>query len=376
MEIENEAIQGDVSTEGLTPVEVVEEIETGSSLSPREEKMAAIVAKREEAIENNNGESKTYEQALGINPDADELAEAELEANINKPSLDNEELELPFYRKDDGTLAMKLKVNGEETERSLDQIVATAQKHESADRKLQDIHNRTLQLDEKERRQEEYEQALLAERQRLESAQQISQPSEQDAGNTDLDELLSSAAEGLFDGDVEKFVQALRPALEGRQQQEPTLNVDQIVEQARTAAIRDVEQRERNQKQHNSEVAFQNSTREGVEWLETEHPEVGDSLKLRNLVDQETIRLMEEKPNLSPKEIIQEATEVVIKKAGIGNDPTLPPSSRESNKTQIKPPPLRQGSSTYVPPVKQEIDTSPQAVIARERARRQKVAGQ
>ena len=372
MEINNEAIHenADVSAEDLIPVETVEgkEPKEELNLSPRDVKLREIAARREAEYAENSGEAPSYKANLADEQEAEEAADPkEL-----KPS--------PVYMNGDGEYVMKLKINGQEVEQRVDHVVATAQKHESADQRLQALHDQQRSLEEQRRRQEEYDRQLQAERLRLEEVgKRFSAPSGQDVGKEglsvdDIDAILDEAAESLFDGDKSKFVEKLKPLLKGREN-DATLNVEELIQRARDETIRDIDQREQAKARQSAEADYQKSIRQGVEWLEKTYPIIDDSRRLRDLVDLETETIQATEPNLTPFEMIQKATETVVKKVGLKQPTDKAPSDRLENKSQMRLPPLRQGSSPYTPPVEEVVDNSPKAVIARQREQREMLAG-
>jgi hypothetical protein len=242
---------------------------------------------------------------------------------------------------------MKLKINGVEVERSLDQITATAQKHEAADKRLQEAASYQRQLEDYEQRLRQQEQAL---------AQKNTQLSMQDVGSDVSDEKIDSFLEQIYDGNTENARSVLKDILKGRQQ--PTLDPNELTARAKQEAIMEFEQRIQKKE-------YDNSVSNGVAWLSESHPEVMSDPMLYQFVDTQTIRIAQEEPNLTPEQVIKKATQVVLDK--FGNQST---SSRDSNKAQLKAQPKRQAGTRYVQPQKEVIDNSPAAVIARQKAAR------
>lgn len=357
MTTELEAIQPDVSIgENLEPIEVVEleEDKNDVTLSPRDLKMKEITDRRNSEYIDNSGEVETFNQNLG-EKDYDDL-DPDPEPKPKEQAADS-----PFYQNDDGEMVMKLKVNGVESERTLEQLVSSHQKNESGDQKLQAAHDRQVLLDERERQQNERDKVALE--------QQSSQPSEQDAGEEDRKQLLKDAAQDLFDGDAEAYADKMEKLDGGRQQ--PTQNSREIIDQAKS----ELNQERVEEEQQAKATRFEDSRQGGIKWLSENYPDVDDSKRLTQLVDAETTVIINAGTDLSPMEVIKKATETVVKRAGLQEEPTIQSSDRSNNKTNMRPPPIRQKSSTYVQPVTEEVDSSPQAVIARMRTKKNAIAG-
>ena len=91
---------------------------------------------------------------------------------------------------------------------------------------------------------------------------------------------------------------------------------------------------------------------------------------LYSIIDGQTDVISRREPNLTPEEVIKKATETVLSLRGI----ETPTNSRDANKSQLKSQPKSRAGLRHSPPQKPVIDTSPAAVIARQKAQRSQVA--
>ena len=326
-------------------------------LSRREQKMQDIIAKRQEQLDNNDGEPAVDREFQAVNTGEHEAVDQELETEHEKAEPKKEETKSPFYLNDKNELVTKLKINGEEVERTYDQIKATAQKNESADIRLQ-------KASERERALKDYESKLVREEQRILALQKTPQPSSQDAGSEDSSEALKEAIESIYDGETESAVEKLKNIMQGRQ--EPTLDMSELASMAKEEALT-VLREEARQKEYADSLA------KGTSWINENHSDIMENPTMRSIVDQQTVVIMRENPSLSPEEVIKQATEKVLsitnKKADSQEE-----SSRASAKSQLQSHPKRQSGKRYSPPKEPVIDNSPAAVIAREKQRRGMVA--
>lgn len=349
--MDEEAIKGekanDVSTDidNLEPVEIEEPSER--KLSAREQKMQDVINKRQEQINNNDGEPPVDREFQQVTPkEAIEYDEPEELKPKAKP--------LPVYQNEAGEYVIKLKVDGNEIERPFDQVLATAQKHESADKRLEAMNQRQQQL-------EQYENLLRNKEASITAMQNSSSPSkQQDARNDVSEEAMDAFFEQIYDGNTSEAKALLKDMLAGRQQ--PTLDPNALKQELTQSAVIELENRIKQREYDNSLV-------EGANWLKTNHPEVLADELLYRTIDAQTTVIKRDDPSLKPSDVIRLATEQVLERMG-GNKA----SSRTENKAQLKPQPVRQANSRYVPPAKEVIDNSPQAVIARQKASRNALA--
>ncbi|MDT8364297.1 MAG: hypothetical protein RQ714_06580 [Nitrosomonas sp.] len=317
------------------------------NLTPREEKLAALQEKH-------NQDSKRFE-APDLEEQYGETAAGD-EPEQQKP-------ESPVYLNDKGEYVMKLKVNGVEVERSLEQIRATAQKDMAGDQKLQ-------QAAERERQLSEYHAALEAERQRLEQITNT-QLSEQDAGETadaeDVKALVAQHREYLYDGDTEKADEIMMQLISvGRQQ--PTLDVDGVINQAVQRSLQEQQRMTQQAEQERLQAEYNASLQRGGKWARENYGELLADPDMYRLVDGKTDEIAKNNPDLTPEEVIKQATEQVAKRFGNAKEPA--PNTREANKQSLPVQPKRLANSRHTPPAKRQIDMSPAGAIAREKERR------
>jgi len=355
--IKDEVIQ-DVSTDAElanveTPeieVELQEKEKVEPKLSARDRKMQEIVDAQQAALDDNHGEpivDRDFQQ-VG-KPEDEETPDADEPIEPEKPAS-------PFYLNDNDEYVMKLKVNGQEIERSVEQIKVIAQKNESADVRLQSANQREQAL-------QEYETELRAKEQRLMSLQITPQPSnKQDAGSEDNSLALKEVIESIYDGETESAVEKLSELMQGRQ--EPTLDMSQLASMAKEEALTVMREEAR-------QSAYAESLQRGTEWINEHHSEIMDDPTMRSIVDSQTTVIMRENPQLPPEEVIKQATEKVL---SVTRKEQTTESNRALTKSQLQSHPKRQASKRYTPPKEPVIDTSPAAVIARIKASRGNMA--
>ncbi len=341
--IKDEEIQDVDTLEEIEELEEdSEETEDKPALSARDQKMQEVVALRNEEIENNDGEPIV---------EREDLNGRKVEGSDNEEAVAEDEVS-PVYKNEAGEYVMKLKINGQEVERPITNIIATAQKQESADVRLQQANDRQRQL-------EEYENLLRAEDARIKAVKELPEPSQQDAQESEED--VKAFLEQIYDGNTDEAATKLAELLAGRQQ--PTLNVEELRAQLRQEAVIELEE-------HMSRREYDSSLSDGVKWLNDNHPDVVSDPMLYQFIDTQTTVISKEDPTLTPRQVIEKATDQVLARV---NGSTV--SSRENNKSQLKAPVKASSSARYAPPKKKEIDTSPQAVIARQREHRNAIAG-
>jgi len=278
-----EAIQEDVSGFG----------------SDRLARMKELSQRRDdkEELDDEDPMSVMHERADQLNQ---ELAEADDEYNsepepepVDLPIEDNLEEEV---EEEPVPQTVKLKVNGQEREMSLDQVIAIAQKQEAADARLQEAAQRMQEI---ERREQEFE------------AKASSQPSAQDVGATPSSDELKKMArdyhEALLDGDDdladELFIQIQNS---GRQQPTQNIDPDQLADQV----IQKSEQRK-------AEATRQAEIKDAQTYFVEEFADIAGDSDLYNMADQITAQLMQEDPSLSPKDLVTVAGNRVREKMGI-----------------------------------------------------------
>lgn len=270
--------------------------------------------------------------------------------------------ELGYYRKPDGKLYTTMKVNGQEREVPADQVKAYLQKDLAGDVKLQQAADRERQLTQREQQLRNLEQQLR---------QQSSHPPSQQ-GDEEIRQQAKSVLSKVWDGDDDAAAEALADFI---RQNSARVDTDQILSEAERRAMTAVEQREAQRQQRE----WEQSTREGINWLRETHPDILDDDDLREFVDVRTARMVEARENGDPEFADMTPRQIIEKAAGEANDwlkkqaqqlaGDTPGNAREQRKRNLKPMP--RGMSTQ-PSQKapEEPDNSPAAAIARMREAR------
>lgn len=331
-------------------------------LTPREEKLAEINRKNDQSHTSNFDPDRVDDE--GDEPDEDETGETD----DSEQEEQEQAAKAPVYQNDAGEWVMKLKVNGEEVERSLDQITATAQKNEAAEVRLQQASQRQKALEQREQQLQEYQAALEAEHQRLEKLSQNTQPSEQDAGENGTEDVKALAAQHrqyLYDGEDDKADEVMAKLLNiGRQQ--PTLDVDEIVNQAVQRSVQEQQRLTQQEQQEKTQAEYNASLQRGGKWARENYGELLNDPDMYRLVDGKTEELSEQNPDLTPEEVIKQATEYVANRFSKPAE-----NNRQSNKQKLPKQPKRMANNRHSTPPKKEVDTSPQGAIERLKKSRQ-----
>jgi len=200
----------------------------------------------------------------------------------------------------DGVAHMRLKVNGEVVLRPLDQVLASVQKNESADLRMQ-------QSAAYEQRLKEREEELAA---REAALQQSSLPAQPDG---DDQALANNIVKELVEGDETKAAEMLAQALsrKGTASVAPVLDEQAIVEKA-VAATR--------QETMKSEIE------KGWAAFQSEFEDIVSDPNLVNIADGFTEVVQQEHPDWSPTEIMRESgnrtRDWLAKTAGAEREPT------------------------------------------------------
>jgi len=265
----SEAIQEDVSEFG----------------SDRLAKINAISASRQEEkdLDDDDSLEALAEQAEQLNED---LAKAEREYNGDYDDADESE---DLDDDDDESViepeapkTVKLKVNGQEREMTMEQVIAIAQKSEAADLRLQEASRRIQEAELREAQLREFE-----------AKAKNSQPSAQDVGN--MKQKAREYHDALLDGDDERADELLIQ-IQNAGRQSPTLDESQLVDNI----YRTIEQK-------NAEAKRQAELREAQSFFNSEFADIAKDKILYDVADKFTVEIMQENPNLSPKDVVTEA---------------------------------------------------------------------
>lgn len=260
--------------------------------SDRLAKINAISASRKEDKEQDEDDSLAIlaEQAERLNED---LAEAEREYNGDHDDDEEEVLDGDDDAEDEGVTdkapkTVKLKVNGQEREMTMEQVIAIAQKSEAADLRLQEASRRMQEAELREAQLREFEAKAAK-----------GQPSAQDVGKKmGSDELKQKAREyheALLDGNDDRADELLIE-IQNQGRQMPTLDESKLADNI----YRTIEQR-------NAAEKRQAELRDAQQFFSTEFADIAKDKILYDVADKFTIEIMQENPNLSPKEVVTEA---------------------------------------------------------------------
>jgi hypothetical protein len=295
--------------------------------------------------------ARQAEAFTGIERDEDDDDEDKaVQAAKAETSNDDPLTKLGYYKNAAGELVTKIKVNGEEREISADQLKVYLQKEMAGDQKLQQAHQREQELARKEQWVRDQEKRLRDTMTR--------QPSPEDAANTRLK--VKEALDKMWDGDTDAATEALAELLQRGNSTVDPGQIESLIERSTETAL---QKRERDKETQR----WQQSVEDGNNALRTEHPEIYKDPRLFDLVNSETVRLMEspENKHLMPHEIIAKAAQTVDEWV-TGRKSGSSSNSRETRKANLKP--VVSGmNKVHRPAPRDQVDTSPSAVIARMR---------
>lgn len=200
-----DAIQQDAPQEVIaaptdTAIEAQQEPQTEDRpLSPREQAMAAITASRREAIDAETGAPSAPQAAAPQEtPQVDDQIAAQTAPEVIADHFDK--------------VRVRAKIDGEEVEVPLDQVLRQYQKHSTADRRLAEATR------------------LLREAEARAAVQQVQAPADPpvtQAPNT------KEFLDALFQGDESTAAQALEQLMQGRQQHTPIPDASAIAQQVK-----------------------------------------------------------------------------------------------------------------------------------------------
>ena len=276
-------------------------------LSPREEAMNRIVEMQEQSLE---------EEVLAS-------ASQEIPAEVEERSAEPD--------------ALKIKVDGVETEIPIDQAKAVIQKNLAADKRLNDATLKQKQLNDWEQQLVQREQALQAlpttDGTATDGTATTGEPAQEDTK-----ELIQTAVDKLYDGDTDEAVDALSKVMEGRSNATP-IDPEQIVQQAVSAMTHQARKQE-----------YQNDVTQGKQKFAKEFKDIADDPILFSVADDLTLQLIPQHPDWTPTQVIMEAgrqtREWADKLRGAGGGS----SSRAERKAQLQSLPRSNGSMAYQPP--------------------------
>tara|TARA_R110000765_G_scaffold195825_7_gene301303 strand:+ start:4843 stop:5946 length:1104 start_codon:yes stop_codon:yes gene_type:complete len=348
----------DVSAEDNTAAD--QNDQTGKPpLSEREQRMQEIARDYrtgngyEEVAERDDDEEQ---EEVAHDPATQEAAEDDEESD---DAAQDPLKELGYYRKGDGQLYTKMKVNGVEREVPASQVQAYLQKDMAGDQKLQQAADQMRQMQQKEREIRDMEARIR---------QQSNQPPGK--GAEEIRQQAKQVLSKLWDGDDEAAAEALSDFI---QQNSGRVDTNEILQQAEQRAMSAYEQREAEQRQRQ----WQSSTQEGINWLKENHAEILEDDDKRDYVDHLTAKMVEAQENgdptlasLAPRDIIQRAAEKANQLWKGEASPAPKGNAREDRKKNLKPVPRGMAKQPTQKNPRPEVDNSPAAVVERMRQAR------
>jgi len=250
--------------------------EDQQSVDPRAARLAEIAASRSEEREAEN------------DPDDDNDDSNIVDSGHQK--REDQQSQSRVYQRD-GQSFVKLKVDGQEVERTLDDVIAVKQKEESADSRLSKAAAEAKRLQEVERRLVLREQSLNAQATQARSAQ---------LSTEDVAAQKQQAAEyrkALYDGDEEKADEIMAELLSaGRRPATPAINVDQIAQQAENRVIGRIKT-----EKYNSQIENINAT------FEKEYSDIVKDENLYSMAKQYARTLHKDNPGKPLEDVMKES---------------------------------------------------------------------
>ena len=350
--IENEVVQ-DVSDSAADQEQTEVEQQPVKALTPREEKLKQLYA------DYDNADTQHFDPD---NVEADDGEEDLPPEAYTKPEEEEAggQANSPVFKDESGEWKMRLKVNGVEVVRSLEEVQRTAQKDAAADQRLREAS-------EKQRQLQDYERQLQAETQRLQQmAQQNTQPSKQDAG--EMRESARQLLEQIYDGNTEEATGVLVQLLSGRDT--ATLDPNQLTQQAVQQTIAEMDRREQAKTAAQTQKDFNASVNRGIAHVNENYSDLLKDPDAYRLIDLKTEDLERAHPDKTPEEIIKLAAEDVAKKFGRTKTEPKPTNTRQQNKEGIVRMPAKQSGARHTNPRPTEQDNSPESAVERMKARR------
>lgn len=228
--------------------------------------------------------------------------EEEEEDDLSTATPTRDDLDEYIVRGENGP-AIKAKVDGKEVLIPLDKALATLQKNEAADRRLEEasewqrtLQTRWQQIQEAERRLQAAATELQTRQQQLQSL-----PSKSDVGDdqADIEQVARSFVEDLEQGDSEEAVKTLTQFLRSnRTPAQPAVTIDpnELAERAATAARRQAR-----------EEYLQADATSGLQRFQAEYADVYKDPQLYTMADGLTTQIQREHPDWLPSQIMLEA---------------------------------------------------------------------
>lgn len=222
----------------------------------------------------------------------------------------------------DGKAMVKLKVDGKEELMPLETARATLQKHEAADRRLQQAAEQAKDLQRREAALQAREAEVLAK-----LSKPVSHPPE-DADDPDLDEEMKQVAHSILNSTEDEIAATLKKVLT-RRQATPAVDVDEIVSKAAQTAEQRVVERSRAE-----------GVAQGWQQFQATYPDIASDPRLFAVADKMTDDIAAEHPEWAPAQVMLESGKRTKEwVASFAPAPEPKPSDRQKAKEQLRPMP-------------------------------------
>lgn len=331
-----------------TETEAVEA--TPRPLSPRDQRLAEIVARRNEEQTEDVETTRRMREAEGLEP---EQAAGEAEAE-GSPTAEGKQ---PIARQEpapEPAQKIRLKVDGRDLELSMDEVIRRAQKDVAADTRLAQATESKRQADALVHQNAALNQEL---QRHLATVRAVPETHGAEVAEGEIQGLIDA----LLDGKVDQAKKGFQKLLSGRQTATP--DVSQI-----TASVKATLRSEMAaESAADAEARSQRELVEGLNVFRTKYADIANDPRLFAYANAETDLIAQENPNLAPAEIFLKAGERVTEMLRSKGQPQ--PITKQDLKSRLERPvvgansPAQLGEKTP-PPV------TTQSVIARMRASR------
>lgn len=269
----------------------VETLEEDINLSPREQAIEALVAKRHEQ----------FEEESNVELSSEDRKEQEIEVEEETTDTVSHERNQPVWE-DNGVWYTTVKVDGEEVSVPFDDLRSSHQKDKASQKRFEEAASYGKQVQEREAQLNQYIQNL----QQNEQKQSATQSDVEKKVNEQTDPtLIKQYHDALYEDDAEKAAELFKALTNAGRTTGATPNVDEAVERAMQRFM--MQQQAQNQKAQ--QYAYQKSLDDAVKWFDSEYSDIANSPELRSIADNKTIGLTQQFPDWSPKDILKEAAE-------------------------------------------------------------------
>ena len=347
-----ETIDQELQNEESSPVEVDTEgdvLTANQGLLTRDEKFAEVVA-------NHEAQEVEFDHSVeGHRASDSEPAQVELPPGVVQR---------------DGEWFQELVIDGETVTQPYNQYLEQAQKFTAGDKRLREgvyfqkgLNTQKAELDAWQLRLDNQQATLSA------SATPENDPSATDDNSRNFDEEARSVVDGLFSGDTDNAVSAIKGLIESSAQNgSPPVDADELTTNAANLALEQIDQRNLEGQEALAKLDMQNAYRSFAE----AYPNLVADDALFEKADLETELVAAEYPGWSVSEIMLEAGKRVTTQAGGEITSNASDNSgRLANKANLQPIPTIHSSAVPAAPSEAPtVDNSPAGVIRRMRAGR------